>query len=98
MRIIYGVTNVSSAGTAVQLNNATNRVKYIKVKALAGNSGIAYVGASDVSASANSYELSATNEIELDFGQFGGSVPASVFYADTASNNDKVCWTMVLEG
>ena len=38
------------------------------------------------------------NEIELDFGQFGGSVPASVFYADTASNNDKVCWTMVLEG
>ena len=98
MRIIYGVTNVSSAGTAVQLNNATNRVKYIKVKALAGNSGLAYVGSSDVSASANSYELSATNEIELDFGQFGGSVPASVFYADTASNNDKVCWTMVLEG
>ena len=92
------MTNVSSAGTAVQLNNATNRVKYIKVKALAGNSGLAYVGSSDVSASANSYELSATNEIELDFGQFGGSVPASVFYADTASNNDKVCWTMVLEG
>ena len=55
MRTVFGVTNVSSAGTAVQLNNATNRVKYIKVKALAGNSGIAYLGASDVSATANSY-------------------------------------------
>ena len=98
MRTVFGVTNVSSAGTAVQLNNATNRVKYIKVKALAGNSGIAYVGASDVSATANSYELSATNELELNFGEFGGSVPANVFYAASASNNDKVCWTMVLEG
>ncbi len=73
MRTVFGVTNVSSAGTAVQLNNATNRVKYIKVKALAGNSGIAYLGASDVSATANSYELSATNELELNFGEFGGS-------------------------
>ena len=98
MSTVFGVTNVSSAGTAVQLNNATNRVKYIKVKALAGNSGIAYLGASDVTATANSYELSATNELELNFGEFGGSVPANVFYADTASNNDKVCWTMVLEG
>ena len=56
------------------------------------------MGASDVSATANSYELSATNELEINFGEFGGSVPANVFYADTASNNDKVCWTMVLEG
>ena len=38
------------------------------------------------------------DELELNFGEFGGSVPANVFYADTASNNDKVCWTMVLEG
>ena len=98
MRTVFGVTNVSSAGTAVQLNNATNRVKYIKVKALSGNSGLAYVGASDVSASANSYELSATNEIEVNFGEFGGAVPANVFYADTASNNDKIAWTMILEG
>ena len=98
MRTVFGVTNVPSSGTAVQLNNATNRVKYIKVKALAGNGGIAYVGAVDVSATANAWELSATNEIELNFGEFGGSVPANVFYADTASNNDKVCWTMILEG
>ena len=97
MRVDAGVTNVSSAGTAVQVLNATNRVKYLKFKALAGNSGLAYVGISDVSASIG-YELSAGNEIELKFGEFGGSVPANVFYADAATNSDKVCWMMILEG
>jgi hypothetical protein len=97
MRVDAGVTTVSSAGTAVQVLNATNRVKYLKFKALAGNSGLAYVGVSDVSASIG-YELSAGNEIELNFGEFGGSVPANVFYADAATNSDKVCWVMILEG
>jgi hypothetical protein len=72
-------------------------VKFVRFKALAGNSGLAYVGISDVSASVG-YELSAGNEHELNFGEFGGSVPANIFYADAATNNDKVCWTMVLEG
>ena len=97
MRIDQGTTNVSSAGTAVQMNAVTNRVKYIIFKALAGNSGLTYVGVSDVAA-ALGYELSAGNTVELNFGEFGGSVPANVFYADAASNNDKVCWLMILEG
>jgi len=97
MRVDAGVTTVSTAGTAVQVLNATNRVKYLKFKALAGNSGLAYVGLSDVSASIG-YELSAGNEIDLNFGEFGGSVPANVFYADAATNGDKVCWMMILEG
>ena len=97
MRVDAGITTVTSAGTAVQVLNATNRVKYLKFKALAGNSGLAYVGISDVSASIG-YELSAGNEIELNFGEFGGSVPANVFYADAATNGDKVCWMLILEG
>jgi len=97
MRVDAGVTTVSTAGTAVQVLNATNRVKFLKFKALAGNSGLAYVGLSDVSASIG-YELSAGNEIDLNFGEFGGSVPANVFYADAATNGDKVCWMMILEG
>tara|TARA_Y100000310_G_scaffold117872_1_gene116617 strand:- start:479 stop:772 length:294 start_codon:yes stop_codon:yes gene_type:complete len=97
MRVDAGVVTVTSAGTAVQAINATNRVKYAKFKALAGNSGLAYVGISDVSASLG-YELSAGNEIEFNFGEFGGSVPASVFHADAATNNDKVCWMFILEG
>ena len=97
MRVDAGVTTVTSAGTAVQVLNATNRIKYLKFKALAGNSGLAYVGLTDVSASIG-YELSAGNEIDLNFGEFGGSVPANVFYADAATNSDKVCWMMILEG
>ena len=97
MRVAQGITNVSSAGTAVQVLNATNRVKWVRFKALAGNSGLAYVGVSDVSASLG-YELSAGNTVELNFGEFGGSVPSNVFYVDAASNNDKVSWVMILEG
>jgi hypothetical protein len=97
MRVDTGVTTVSSATTRVQLSNATNRVKFIRVKALAANSGLTYVGVSDVAA-ATGFELSAGNEHELNFGEFGGSVPANVFYVDAASNGDKVCWSMILEG
>ena len=97
MRIDQGIATVSSAGTAVQVLNATNRIKFAKFKALAGNSGLAYLGVSDVSASLG-YELSAGNEIELNLGEFGGSVPANIWYVDAATNNDKGCWMFILEG
>ena len=61
-----GTTNVSSAGTRGQLSNTTNRVRWIKVKALAANSGIAYFGVSDITTT-NGYELSAGNELEINF-------------------------------
>ena len=97
MRLDAGITNVSSAGTRVQVNNVTNRVKQVQFKALAGNSGLAYVGVSDVSASLG-YELSAGNTVSLNFGEFGVSVPANIFYVDAATNNDKISWMMILEG
>ena len=97
MRLDAGITNVSSAGTRVQVNNVTNRVKQVQFKALAGNSGLAYVGVSDVSASLG-YELSAGNTVSLNFGEFGGSVPSNIFYVDVATNNDKISWLMILAG
>jgi hypothetical protein len=97
MRVDSGITNVPSAGTAVQIANVTNRVKYVEFKALIGNTGVAYVGESDVSAS-NGFELSAGNTKILNFGEFGGSVPANIFYVDAATNGDKVSWSMILEG
>ena len=97
MRVDQGTTNVSSAGTAVQMNNVTNRVKHVIFKALAGNSGLTYVGVSDVAA-ALGYELSAGNEIEINFGEQGGTVPFSTFYVDVATNNDKIAWSVILDG
>tara|TARA_R100000008_G_C3571793_1_gene162624 strand:+ start:371 stop:664 length:294 start_codon:yes stop_codon:yes gene_type:complete len=92
-----GTTTVSTAGTEVQISNTANRVRYIKVKALAANSGIAYLGVSDVTAT-NGYELSAGNEIEIDFAASGGTVAFSTFYVDVATNGDKVCWAVILDG
>ena len=93
----FGTTTVSTAGSEQQLSNTANRVLWIKAKALAANSGIAYLGVSDISAT-NGYELSAGNEIEISFRELGGSVAFSSIYVDTASYGDKVCWAVVLEG
>ena len=97
MILDVGITTVSSAGTAVQVLNTTSRVRFAQFKALAGNSGLTYVGISDVSASIG-YELSATNTVEMDFGKYGGSILASSLYVDAATNGDKVCWYLILDG
>ena len=92
-----GTTTVATSGTEQQLSNTTNRVRWIKAKALAANSGIAYLGVSDISTT-NGYELSAGNEVEINFADIGGTVAFSSFYVDVASNGDKVSWMVVLDG
>jgi predicted amino acid racemase len=91
-----GTTTVSTSGSEQQLSNTVNRVLWIKAKALAANSGISYLGVSDVSTT-NGYELSAGNEIEINFRELGGSVAFSSIYVDAATNGDKVSWVVVLE-
>ena len=97
MIIDIGTTTVSTDGTEQQISNTNNRVLWIKAKALAANSGIAYLGVSDVT-STNGYELSAGNEIEINFKDVGGSVVFSSIYVDVATNGDKVCWAVILDG
>ena len=92
-----GTTTVSTAGTEQHIHNTNRRVLWLKAKALAANSGIAYLGVSDITAT-NGYELSAGNEIEINFREVGGSVLASTIYVDVATNGDKVCWAVILEG
>ena len=89
--------NVGTAGTRVQVSNTTQKVRWIKFSAKTGNSGITYVGISDVAA-ANGYELSANDSLELNFREHGGSEVLNVFYVDAATNNDKVDVAMILDG
>jgi len=101
MRLDAGITNVSSAGTSVQVYDTTARVKWVQFKALAANSDLTYVGVSDVSAS-QGYELSAGNTVELNFSELGkgsdsASVPANVLYVDAATDDDKISWLMILD-
>ena len=97
MKLDAGTTTVTTAGTEVQISNTTNRVRKIQAKALAANSGITYLGVSDVSAT-NGYELSAGNTITLDFADAGGTIEFSTIYVDAATNGDKVCWSVILDG
>ena len=97
MILDVGTTTVSTAGTEVQLSNTANRVLWLKVKALAGNSNKVYIGVSDVSSS-NGYELSAGNELELNFADSGGTIAWKSVYLDAATNGDAVCWSVILEG
>ena len=92
-----GTTTVSTTATEVQISNTTNKVRWIQVKALAANSGISYLGVSDVTTT-NGYELSAGNTLELNFGEQGGTVAFSTFYVDVASSGDKVSWVVILDG
>ncbi len=92
-----GTTTVATSGTEVQISNTTNKVRWIQLKALAANSGIAYVGVSDVTTT-NGYELSGGNTLELNFGEQGGTVAFSTFYLDVASSGDKVSWVVILDG
>ena len=92
-----GTTTIATAGTEQQISNTNNRVRWLKAKALAANSGIVYIGVSDITAT-NGYELSAGNEIELNFADAGGTILWSTVYVDAATNGDKVCWAVILDG
>ncbi len=96
MRFETGQTTVGTAGTAVQLNaSASTMVKELQVKALAGNSGVVYVGGPTVSASTG-WELSAGQTFTLTYQ--GETINANTFWVDAASSNDKVSWSMLVNG
>ena len=98
MILVNSTATVSTAGTEVQLSNTNRKVRWIKVKALAANSGIAYLGIAGSITSALGYELSAGNEIEINFAELGGTIVFSTLWADAATNGDKLAWIAVVDG
>jgi hypothetical protein len=94
MRWDTGYVDVPSAGTAVRISTNPERVLWIRFKA---ETGTIYVGRSDVS-STNGYPVTtaAGIDLELDFGQYNGSVPLSDFYVDAATNGDNATWAVIL--
>ena len=78
--------------------HATDRVLWAQFKGVPGNSGIAYVGISDVSATQGwPLENDDTVGLALDFRAYGGSVAAGDIYFDVATNGDDVAWALILE-
>jgi len=81
----HGQTTVATAGTAVALASSQALTSGVNVKALAGNTGIVYVGTSGVSSS-NGYELSAQESVYLEVDNLAD------IEIDAATNGEGVCY------
>ena len=86
------IVTVAAAATAVALG--TGKAFKLRLKALAGNTGVVGVGDSDV-ASTNWYELAAGDELILDLTSEG--TPGRILefdlaqiFVDAATNGDKL--------
>ena len=102
MKFYANRSRVSTAGTEVALSAATgapdarSKIKYIKVSARTGNSGVVYFGHSAVSSTLG-YELSANDSVEIDLLATSASLSYSDFYADASANNQDLDWIVVVE-
>lgn len=77
----------SCAQTAVQLTSTSRQIlRGLTVKALAGNSGIVYVGTSSAVTTANGYQLSAGNSCILPVQD------QSQVWIISDSGTNSVCW------
>lgn len=94
MKLTANRTRVSTATTRVQLSDVTDRVSWIKVSARTGNGNVVYFGTSTVSSTVG-YELSANDSLELNFGEQGGTVPLSTFWADAGGSNQDLDWVAI---
>ena len=103
MRLDCLTVNVPTAGTRVQLDvggglNAVDKILWLRAKGRPNNTGTAYVGISDVSAT-NGYSLENNDDVglTLDFRGLGGRIQASDVWVDAATNADKVEFALLLE-
>ena len=105
MGMLSGATQVTSAGTRVQISNSPRRVLYARAQGRDGNAGTTYLGGSTVS-NTNGWSLVEPtgtihgNVFEMWFTNTGPrrtTVPLSDFYVDAATNNDYVEWLFILE-
>ena len=81
--VIAAVAVVAAAGTRVQL--PANAIRTITIKALAANSGVIYVGASDVDASSG-FPLAAGDTISMDLAN------SDLIWIDSSVSGDGCNW------
>ena len=98
--MLFGTTQVATAGTRVQLSNTADDVKSIKFHTRAANTGRMFVGLVDVSATVNGWEFEIPvaarplATLELDFKD--GSVKLNLFYADSTVNGERLDWVATI--
>tara|TARA_Y100000310_G_C20483604_1_gene715852 strand:+ start:165 stop:479 length:315 start_codon:yes stop_codon:yes gene_type:complete len=94
MDITSAQVNVPSAGNRVRVVTTTTPVKWVRFKALEGNTGAVYVGGVTVASTTGwtlyDSQMAMNPDLELNPGLYGGTVDLSDFYVDAANNDDKV--------
>ena len=95
----HGTTVVTTAGTRQQVKNSTTKYIAFLFKAPMTNSGLVYVGDSDVS-STSSVRLVAgeTYTLQLPEGRIGQIViPAEELWVDVSVSGESVDWVFLME-
>ena len=95
---LSGVTDVATAGAAVQISNTPRRVLSITFVNPVANTSTVYVGndgAGDVS-STTGVPIERGKSATWNFGVYDISVPISDFWIDVAVNGEDVAWFAVM--
>lgn len=99
-RIIYGTTNLTTTGAAVQFSSDTSaRVLVASVHARSANTGSIYLGTDSNVSSASGWELNANDEFTQRYKDFqgGSAVKPSAHWMSATSTSQKVDYWFVLE-
>jgi hypothetical protein len=87
------VKNVTTAGTREALVSSPTLVINFCIQAKAGNTGVVYIGTSEVSSSAYAVRLTAGNSYSVEMPVIGGhamEVDLSELYLDVGTSGDGV--------
>ncbi len=68
----------------------------ITIKALSGNSGMAYIGSSQSVSSSNGFELDSSETLTLSLPITFGVNNFVEVWADTSNSGDDVCWVKLI--
>lgn len=91
----YATTDVATAGTAAQLSTSTRKATAMHFQAPWGNTGLVYIGKSDVSSTKRMHELQPGEWWDYEV-RAGASVDLDIWYVDADTNGDDLNWVAEL--
>ena len=99
-RVVFGTTNVTSSGTAVQFNSDTaGRVHVAAFHGRAGNAGPVYLGSDSGVSATSGWELGTNEELIINYTDYAGAplIAPEHHWMNATSTSDKVDFYLVLE-
>jgi len=95
-RIVDGVTDVPTAGTRVRINNTTERVLWLYMRARTANTNNVWFGSVTIAANRGK-PIAPGGAWEIDPGRYNASLIFNTLYLDTDTNGNDVEWVALVE-